>query len=174
MFTEQIPELTRPHARQTTCLRNLLTEIGLALAGRAGARMAAALGIEVRYNTVRPFLSLLGESDALGAAPAGRRVLKAVRRLPALSRRRMKDRPLLPREVDAELVPGMWRRTVFSNAKIPQGAVDRGSAALLLVTEFRQQPPYRPAHPGLHLGWVASMLSRVGSGARAPWPRDAA
>ncbi|MFJ1751833.1 hypothetical protein [Kitasatospora sp. NPDC088134] len=26
-----------------------------------------------RYNTVRPFLSLLGESDARGAAPAGRR-----------------------------------------------------------------------------------------------------
>lgn len=33
---------------------------------------------------------------------AGRRILKAVRRLPALSRRRVKDRPLLTREIDAE------------------------------------------------------------------------
>ncbi len=30
----------------------------------------------LRYNTVRPFLALLGESDALDAAPAGRRILK--------------------------------------------------------------------------------------------------
>jgi hypothetical protein len=79
----------------------------------------------LRYDTVRPFRSLLGESDALGAAPAGRRVLTAVRRLPVLSRRRVKDRPLLPREVDAELVPAMWKRAVFSNSKLPQGAVDR-------------------------------------------------
>ncbi len=60
--------------------------------------------LALRYNTLRPFLSLLGESDALGAAPAGRHIRKAVRRLPALSRRRVKDRPLLPREVDTELV----------------------------------------------------------------------
>ncbi|MFD9564101.1 hypothetical protein [Streptomyces sp. NPDC059994] len=43
----------------------------------------------LRHNTVRRFLSPLDESDALGAAPAGRRILKAVRRLPALSRRRV-------------------------------------------------------------------------------------
>lgn len=91
--------------------------------GSAEAAMREKLGL--RYNTVRPFLSLLGESEALNAAPAGRRILKAVRRLPALSRRRVKDRPLLPREVDADLVPAMWKRAVFSNAKLPQGAVDR-------------------------------------------------
>ncbi|MFD8916088.1 Tn3 family transposase [Streptomyces sp. NPDC059575] len=91
--------------------------------GSAEAAMREKLAL--RYNTVRPFLSLLGESDTLDAAPAGRRILKAVRRLPALSRRRVKDRPLLPREVDAERVPAMWKRAVFSNAKLPQGAVDR-------------------------------------------------
>lgn len=73
--------------------------------GSAEAAMREKLAL--RYNTVRPFLTLLGESEALGAAPAGRRLLKAVRWLPALSRRRVKDRPLLPREVDAELVPAM-------------------------------------------------------------------
>ncbi|MDX3613140.1 hypothetical protein OG858_03140 [Streptomyces europaeiscabiei] len=89
------------------------------------AEVAMREKLALRYDTVRPFLSLLGESDALGAAPAGRRILKAVRRLPAFSRRRFKDQPLLPREVDAELVPAMWKRAVFSNTKLPQGAVDR-------------------------------------------------
>ncbi|GAA4680501.1 hypothetical protein GCM10023324_38170 [Streptomyces youssoufiensis] len=83
----------------------------------------------------RPFLSLLGESEALDAAPAGRRVLKAVRHLPALSRRRVKDRPLLPREVDADLVPAMWRRAVFSNAKPPQGAVDRDAYVVCVLEQ---------------------------------------
>lgn len=50
-----------------------------------------------------------------------------MRRLPALSRRLAKHRPLLPREVDAELVPAMWKRAVFYNAKLPQGAVDRAA-----------------------------------------------
>ncbi|SQD97352.1 hypothetical protein FMEAI12_4020081 [Parafrankia sp. Ea1.12] len=81
---------------------------------------------------MRPFLSLLG------AAPAGRRILKAVRCLPAFSRRRAKDRPLLPREVDAELVPAMWRRAVFSNAKLPQGAVDRDAHVVCVLEQLHR------------------------------------
>jgi len=83
--------------------------------GTAEAAMRAQLAL--RYNTVRPFLTLLGESSALGAAEGGRRVLKEVRRLPSLSRRRVGQRPLLPHEVDAELVPPFWRRAVYANAK---------------------------------------------------------
>jgi hypothetical protein len=69
----------------------------------------------------------MGASRAarLGAAQGGKRILRAVRLLPVLARRRVKERPLLPREVDADLVPAMWRRAVFSGAKLPQGAVDR-------------------------------------------------
>ncbi len=104
--------------------------------GSAEAAMREKLAL--RYNTVRPFLSLLGESDALGAAPAGRRILKAVRRLPALSRRRVKDRPLLPREVDAELIPAMWKRAVFSNAKLPQGAVDRDAYVVCVLEQLHR------------------------------------
>uniref|UniRef100_UPI003A89F7E1 transposase family protein n=1 Tax=Streptomyces sp. Agncl-13 TaxID=3400628 RepID=UPI003A89F7E1 len=44
-FAEQIPGLTSAHARCTDRLGALLNVIGLALAGRAGACMAAALGI---------------------------------------------------------------------------------------------------------------------------------
>lgn len=104
--------------------------------GSAEAAMREKLAL--RYNTVRPFLALLGESDALGAAPAGRRLLKAVRRLPALSRRRVKDRPLLPREVDAELVPAMWKRAVFSNAKLPQGSVDRDAYVVCVLEQLHR------------------------------------
>lgn len=104
--------------------------------GSAEAAMREKLAL--RYNTVRPFLSLPGESDALDAAPAGRRLLKAVRQLPALARRRVKDRPLLPREVDAELVPAMWKRAVFSNTKLVQGAVDRDAYVVCVLEQLHR------------------------------------
>jgi len=44
-FAEQIPGLTVPFARRTKALARALTEIGLALAGRAGSRLAATLGM---------------------------------------------------------------------------------------------------------------------------------
>ncbi|MFI6986744.1 transposase family protein [Embleya sp. NPDC050154] len=46
-FAEQVAGLTAPHSRQTPLLRGLLTRIGLALAGRAGARLASAMGVRV-------------------------------------------------------------------------------------------------------------------------------
>jgi hypothetical protein len=104
--------------------------------GSAEAAMREKLAL--RYNTVRPFLSLLGESNALGAAQGGKRILKAVRRLPALSRRRVKERPLLPREVDADLVPAMWRRAVLTGAKLPQGAVDRDAYVVCVLEQLHR------------------------------------
>lgn len=44
-FAEQIPGLTVPFARRTKPLARALTEIGLALAGRAGSRLAETLGM---------------------------------------------------------------------------------------------------------------------------------
>ncbi|GIJ51361.1 transposase [Virgisporangium aliadipatigenens] len=44
-FVEQVEGLTRRWARTSETLRRMLTAIGLALAGRAGARLAAALGM---------------------------------------------------------------------------------------------------------------------------------
>jgi hypothetical protein len=92
--------------------------------------------LALRYNTVRPFLTLLGESDALGAATGGRRALAGVRKLPALSRRKVKDRPLLPKEIDAELVPPMWKRAVYSNAKLAEGAVDREAYVVCVLEQL--------------------------------------
>ncbi len=51
-FAEQIAGLTRPHSRITPLLRTVLTQIGLALAGRAGVRLAAAVGMTVGRDTL--------------------------------------------------------------------------------------------------------------------------
>ncbi|MFD7612403.1 transposase family protein [Streptomyces sp. NPDC059828] len=51
-FAEQIAGLTSPHARYTPLVRERLTSIALALAGRAGARLAAALGLRVANDTL--------------------------------------------------------------------------------------------------------------------------
>ncbi|MFD7260126.1 transposase [Streptomyces sp. NPDC059874] len=51
-FAEQIEGLTRPHARQTQVLRSMLTSIALCLAGRPGARLAAALGIRIAKDSL--------------------------------------------------------------------------------------------------------------------------
>ncbi|MFD5657433.1 transposase family protein [Streptomyces hirsutus] len=51
-FVEQIPGLTRRHAQRTDRLRAALAEVGLALAGRAGARLADVFGISVSRSTV--------------------------------------------------------------------------------------------------------------------------
>jgi transposase len=51
-FAEQIPGSTRRCARRTTVLDAVLEAIGLALAGRAGARLAARLGIAAGRDTL--------------------------------------------------------------------------------------------------------------------------
>lgn len=49
---EQVPGLTRSHGRVTERLRLAMSEIGLALAGRAGARLAGVLGIATSRTTL--------------------------------------------------------------------------------------------------------------------------
>jgi hypothetical protein len=51
-FAEQVDGLTTRHARVTPVLRRMVESIGLAVAGRAGARLAARLGLPVSRNTV--------------------------------------------------------------------------------------------------------------------------
>jgi transposase len=51
-FAEQIDGLTAPHARLTPGLRGMLTQIGLALAGRAGSRLASAMGVAAGRDTL--------------------------------------------------------------------------------------------------------------------------
>jgi len=51
-FAEQVPGLTTPHARYSPPLRGALTAIAVALAGRAGARLAGALGMTAGRDTL--------------------------------------------------------------------------------------------------------------------------
>ncbi|MFI1869401.1 transposase family protein [Streptomyces jumonjinensis] len=51
-FAEQIPGLTRPHARCTPPLRGMLAHIAGVLAGRPGSRLARRLGVLVRKDTM--------------------------------------------------------------------------------------------------------------------------
>lgn len=51
-FVEQIEGLTRRHGRWTERLRSTLAAVGLAMAGRAGARLAEVFGVSVSRSTV--------------------------------------------------------------------------------------------------------------------------
>ncbi|MFD8525492.1 transposase family protein [Streptomyces capillispiralis] len=62
-FAEQITGLTTPHSRHTPLLRGVLRQIGLALAGRAGARLAAAAGIAVGRDTLLRLVRALPEPE---------------------------------------------------------------------------------------------------------------
>lgn len=55
-FAEQIDGLTTPHARYSPPLRAALAAIAVSLAGRPGARLAAALGIRVSRDTLLDLL----------------------------------------------------------------------------------------------------------------------
>ncbi|MER5227784.1 ISL3 family transposase [Streptomyces flaveus] len=60
-FAEQVEGLTSPHARYTPLLRTLLTSIAACLAGRPGARLAAALRIRVAKDKLLELLRGLPE-----------------------------------------------------------------------------------------------------------------
>nr|WP_232246291.1 transposase [Kitasatospora mediocidica] len=56
-----MPGLTRRHSRWTERLRPTLASIGLALAGRAGARLADALGVSISRSAVLRLIHALPE-----------------------------------------------------------------------------------------------------------------
>ncbi|MEV0372502.1 ISL3 family transposase [Streptomyces sp. NPDC050636] len=62
-FVEQIPGLTRRYGQRTERLRSTLAAVGLALAGRAGARLASVLGVSVSRSTVLRLVDALPEPE---------------------------------------------------------------------------------------------------------------
>jgi transposase len=67
-FVEQIPELTAGYARSTVLLRGVLESIGLALAGRSGARLAARLGIVISRTSLLRMVRRLPD-PSVGTVP---------------------------------------------------------------------------------------------------------
>jgi transposase len=66
-FAEQAEGLTGRYRRRTLPLLDLLTQVALALAGRAGARLAAVLGITVHPVTLLRLVSALPGPEAAAA-----------------------------------------------------------------------------------------------------------
>ncbi|MDH2390680.1 ISL3 family transposase [Streptomyces sp. HNM0663] len=62
-FAEQVLGLTTPHSRHIPLLREVLTQIGLALAGRAGARLASAVGLTIGGDTLLRLVRSLPEPE---------------------------------------------------------------------------------------------------------------
>ncbi|WP_053758315.1 ISL3 family transposase [Streptomyces sp. AS58] len=62
-FVEQISGLTRRHGQRTERQRSTLAAIGLALAGRAGARLADIVGVPVSRSTVLRLVDALPEPE---------------------------------------------------------------------------------------------------------------
>ncbi|MFI7644420.1 ISL3 family transposase [Nonomuraea sp. NPDC049400] len=62
-FVEQIPDLTQRYARRTPLLRAALEAIALALAGRAGARLASVLGLAVGRSTLIRLIHALPDPE---------------------------------------------------------------------------------------------------------------
>ncbi|GII45117.1 transposase [Planotetraspora silvatica] len=60
-FVEQVPGLTRRYGRRSLPLAEVLTAIALALAGRAGARLADALGVVTSRSTLLRLIRALPE-----------------------------------------------------------------------------------------------------------------
>jgi transposase len=62
-FAEQVEGLTRPHARYTPLARGMCEVIGLALAGRAGARLAGQVGLTAGRDTLLRRVRALPDPD---------------------------------------------------------------------------------------------------------------
>ncbi|WP_405797360.1 transposase family protein [Streptomyces sp. NBC_01506] len=70
-FVEQIPGLTRRHSQRTERLRSTLASVGLALAGRAGARIAGVLCVSVSRSTVLRLVDALPEPEMVAPRVVG-------------------------------------------------------------------------------------------------------
>lgn len=62
-YAEQVTGLTARYARCTVLLRGMLESIGLALAGRAGARLATALGLPATRSMLLRLIRALPDPE---------------------------------------------------------------------------------------------------------------
>src|SRR5205823_11771037 len=71
LHREQLPGLTTRYARRTPLLRTLLEQVALALAGRAGTRLATGLGLPASRDTLLRLLRALPDPEVSGVAVLG-------------------------------------------------------------------------------------------------------
>ncbi|WP_281259116.1 transposase family protein [Amycolatopsis sulphurea] len=68
-FVEQAEGLSERYRRRSVPLLATLAQVGLALAGRAGARLAAQLGVKVNRTTLLRLVRALPEPELTEAPP---------------------------------------------------------------------------------------------------------
>jgi transposase len=66
IFTQRLPIVVPPHGRQTCRQRNAMLQIGYALGGEAGCRLAAQLGIHCSADTILRLLSQAASAEYAG------------------------------------------------------------------------------------------------------------
>lgn len=120
-----------------------------------------------RYAVVRPFLSLLGEVIAFDAAPEGRAVLEALRRLPELSgRQKVRDD-----EIVAEVVTGSWRRLVYAAPDLEPGTIDRRAYTFCVLESLHRALRRRDVFAPASNRW-ADPRAKLLNGAAWTKPKD--
>jgi transposase len=67
-FAEQVEGLTTRYGRRTVLLAEMVTAIGVALAGRAGSRLATRLGLTIGRNALLRLIRRLPDPE-VGAVP---------------------------------------------------------------------------------------------------------
>ncbi|GAA2651628.1 hypothetical protein GCM10010307_61670 [Streptomyces vastus] len=89
---------------------------------------------------------------------------------PALSRRQVTKKPLLMREVDDKVVPPYWRKAVYANKDLPQGAVDRDAYVVCVLEQlygrWSAKPSSRPPRTASCASCAASAARPTRGGVR--------
>ena len=84
--------------------------------------------------------------------------------------------PLLPREVDDKLVPTAWRKAVYANPDLPQGAVGRDAYVVCVLEQLHRAlsnrdvfaaPSHRWSNPRAPACWTGPTGTRS---RRTCWP----
>jgi transposase len=70
-FVEQVEGLTTRYGRRTVLLAEMVTVIGVALAGRAGSRLAARLGLAIGRNALLGLIRRLPDPDISAVSVLG-------------------------------------------------------------------------------------------------------
>lgn len=70
-FVEQIEGLTSRYGRYTVVARGMLETLGVALAGRAGARLAAKLGMPASHSSLLRLVRTLPDPQVQRVAAVG-------------------------------------------------------------------------------------------------------
>lgn len=70
-FAEQVDGLTERYARRSSQLRATLEKVGLALAGRASARLCSQLGLDISRSSILRLLRALPDPDAVAVRVLG-------------------------------------------------------------------------------------------------------